>query len=245
MALGTMTAEEAAREIATHQKRMNAGRRVPKLPTMLQEISARETVHIYNVGPWELTRELGSAGIWTIPACPLGTAFTRLRPIPGVVTEPTIIDEANMELKLEEGGGRYLAEQVIGVGRFIPKSASFEPMGAFIGAAVGPFAMPTEEELNKARLTLANYFMTLINEARRAWDRSPKEAEEIISDKHHMAADRLYLNDEPWKQRRVTGVRQACPACGTTSNENVVVCPTCKFILNQEKFEALKNQFVK
>lgn len=217
-------------------------RTVQKLPDMLVKNSKEQQVWLYSVGPWPLARELGSIGTFRIPACPDDKEYVAAAPIPGIFTEPVIVNETTMELRMEPGGGQYIAQQVLGVGMFIPKRDSFAPMGVFIGSQVGPNAKPTKEELAEARQTLNEYFAFLVNEARTAYQNNDQKA---ITDRHRLAARRLKLENEVWYAARTATARQSCPACGTTCDNGIVLCPNCKFILDAARYEKLKAGFAK
>lgn len=237
-----ISAEEATKA-AVAAVQSNMRRRVPKLPAMLQKVSEDTKVWLYNVGPWTLTRELGSIGTFRIPGCPEGKEYAAADPIPGVFTEPIQGQDQNtMELRTEEGGGRYIAEQVLGVGPFIHPRDSFVPMGVFIGSQVGPDAKPTKQELAEAKQKLFVYLEGLVNEARKAYESG--NIKEIV-DRHRTAARMLKLENEQWYSTRSAKARQDCPMCGTIVNEGVVLCPNCKFILDEAKYEKMKARLAK
>lgn len=223
--------------------RRNRKVKIPKLPSIVDQQSKSQQVWIYNVGPWALKRELGSAGIFFIPACPEGKEYVAATPIPGVPYETVPSqDSDHFELRIEEKGGRYLAEQVLGVGAHISKRDSFEPMGAFIGSEVGPNAKPTKKELEAARELLTEYLQSLINEARKAYeDRDQKS----IVDRHRLAARLLKLENEQWYSARAAKERKDCEACGTPVNVGVKICPSCKFPIDREWYEKNKGLFAK
>jgi len=226
---------------ANTAKRVNRRQRVPKLPEMLQKLSDATTVHIYNVGPFRLRRELGSIGSFTVNACPPEKDYVDALQIPGVFTEPIQGQDQNtMELRTEEGGGRYIAEQIIGVGAYLSKRDSFEPMGVFIGSEVGPSAKPTKEEITKAKHALQGYLQELVQQARIAFENNrPLE----IVEQHRLAARMLRLENEKWYEQRTAKARQDCPSCGTIINMGVKICPSCKWVLDTEWFAKNKSGF--
>ena len=82
------------------QKAMNKSRVIPETPPMLKDFSRENTVHIWNVGPWDHIRECGSAGTFRIPACPKGEACGGPLSIPGLVEELIPADDRHFELRL-------------------------------------------------------------------------------------------------------------------------------------------------
>lgn len=235
----TITADQAEQTVRRFVRAQNQSRRVPELPGMLKRIAEEETVQICNVGPWDHKRELGSLGTFFIPKCEKGKEYAAAAPIPGIVTEPIPIDEKNFELRQEEG--RYIAEQVIGIGKMLSPANSFLKYGVFIAAG----EKPTRQELEAARAELRKHFQELVQEARSAYAQGPKEAEATIRETHRLAARELNLNDEPWLVTANPEARQKCPACGTMAAAEVILCPNCKFIFDEKKYAALSNRFAK
>ncbi|MGH9343302.1 MAG: hypothetical protein ACRD3Y_03110 [Bryobacteraceae bacterium] len=234
-----ITADEADRSARAFVRAQNRGRRVPELPPMLKKISDEQTVTICNVGPWAHKRALGSLGEFFIPACPKGEAYAAARPLPGIVVEPIPVDERNFELRQEEG--RYVAEQIVGIGKMLAPGNSFVKYGVFIAAA----KEPTKKELDAARAELRKHYQELVQEARSAYAQGPKETEATIRETHRLAARELNLADEPWLVTANPEARQKCPACGTMAAAEVILCPNCKFIFDEKKYAALAARFAK
>jgi len=248
-----VTAREALQSAQALVRNMNQSRRIPKLDPMMQKISEERQVYIFNVGPWPHFRTLGSAGSWFIPACEKDKEYAAMRPIPGVVTELIPVDEKNFELRQEtggenydKGGGRYLAEQILGIGKMLPPSYSLVKYGCFIGEGNKP--APTKTELGFAREALLGYFKELVEEARNAYGLGPKEfAETVRKGLHHVAARALNLNDEPWMVKGNPEARIRCEACGTMVEAGTKICPNakCGWIFDLEWYEKNKAHFAK
>lgn len=215
--------------------------KVPKLPAAVAKTSNETCVWIYNVGPWALSRELGSLGSFRIPACPEGEEYVARDPIPGIFTEP-VPGEHPLHMELRTSDGRYVAEQIVGIGAFLSKRDSFEHLGVFLGSQVGPAAKPTKAELATAKGKLRLYLEELINDARKAYERG--DLREIV-ERHRMAARTLKLENEQWYSTREAKARQDCPMCGSVVNDTVVICPTCRYVLNEEKYEKMKSRIAK
>lgn len=215
--------------------------KVQQLPAVMKKVSKEQQIHIYNVGPWALTRELGSIGSFRIPACPEGKEYVERDPIPGVFEEPIPGEHPNfMEVRTEEG--RYIAEQILGVGPFMSARDSFEHLGVFIGSQVGPEAKPTKEELATAKAKLRAHMEELVNDARKAYERG--DMREIV-DRHRLAARYLKLENEQWYSTRTAKARVSCEACGTAVNEGTKICPTCRYPIDHEWYAKNKDKFLK
>jgi hypothetical protein len=150
-----------------------------------------------------------------------------------------------MELRHEPGGGRYIAEQIVGIGAHLAPANAFTPMGVFVGSVVGPNAKPTKKELDDARAKLTDYYLSLVEEAKRAYEQGPKEAEATIREQHRLAARELKLDSEPWMTRSITESRQKCEACGTINDAKNILCHNCKYIFNPEAYAKLQSRFAK
>lgn len=236
-----VTAREAAQAAQAHQRQMNAGRRIDKLPAILEQLSEERKLYIYNCGPWPHMRSLGSLGSFYIPPCEEGKEFSAALVIPGIVAEPYPVNETQMALHQEEG--TYIAEQIVGLGKHLPPSNSLVKYGVFISAT----EKPSKEDLAKAHRALRGHFRQLVNEANTAWSKGPKAAEETISpDLHFLAARRLNLTEAecPWlKNASTSAARENCAGCGTPYSVGIVLCPQCRFILDPEKYAKLKDRF--
>jgi hypothetical protein len=253
-----INAETARQMVSQYVRSQNHGRRIPEMPKMLESFSKENTVHIYSVGPWSHTRDLGSAGSFRVPACEADKEYAGPLSIPGIVNELIPVD-GQFELRQEPGGGEYLAQQVIGVGPHLPPSNSFARYGIFIGKVrgfpTGKAPIPSKLELAAANADLAEYFMELVLSARSASAKGQKEKEsEIRSGLHDVAARalasekfgfQLNLDNEDWIVNTTPTRREKCVACGTMNESSVVLCANCKFILKSKEYEALKGGFAK
>lgn len=241
-----ISANEAFGRAAAETRNTNR-KSVPELSPMIKEMSDKQSVHIYNVGPWAHRRIMGSLGTYIIPACAPGQPYAEMSALPGVFSEPVIGASVNdMELRIEPGGGRYVAEQILGIGKMLAPKDSLEHVGVFIGAIEGPDARPTKPELEQARKKLREYYLALVNQAKRAYEKGPKEAEQTISDKHRLAAAELKLEDEPWMSYKLSSGNKRCELCGHSNDERNVICANCKdYVFDPEAYAKLKNRTVK
>ncbi len=252
-----VSGEQAERAVATEQRKMNNGRTLPKIPKAIQELSEATKVWIYNVGPFGFKQELGSAGTWFVPKCEPGDSYAVMRPVPGVFGEYIIKDEKNFEYRHEDGasehggssGGRYIAEQILGVGMHLPPSEALTKWGCFIGSEVGPNAAPTESELTGAQVALDKTANELVREGDLAYQKGPDEAKAVITDKHHWAASYLNLNGKEhlWMRTNPSASMrpQVCPVDGTAVDAGVILCPTCRYIFDEKKYAEIKSRIAK
>lgn len=236
----TITADQAERSAQRMVRSMNQGRRIPKLPESLQRWAEENTIHIFNVGPWRHEIPLGSLGTFLIPKCEKGKPFAAMRALPGIVVEPIPTDERNMELRQEDG--RYIAEQIVGYGKHRGKENDLRPYGVFVAAG----KKPTPEEVEAARELLHQTYGEMVAEARSAHGQGEKVFVNVYRPGYHdVAAREMNLLDEAWLTKTNPSNRQKCEGCGTMVERNVMVCPSCKFILDEEKYKKHQARFAK
>jgi len=117
-------------------------------------------------------------------------------------------------------------------------------------ALPGIFWLPGEvtavalEKEHKARLITAlnntkAWFQRLIVLADDEWSKNHQR--KFILDLQRVACNYLNLSRE-WNADTLIVNSSNCPSCGTSVGA-VVVCPTCKFILDMDKFATMKGQF--
>lgn len=209
-------------------------RDLPAIPVWLKEQADEKCIWIFSVGPWQLTRNLGSWGYATVPACPEGKPYVRISsPVPAIFHEPKIVDEKHFQQ--EPIDGMFVAEQILGIGKNMSKQDSWIPFGCFIGSQRGPNAEPTGEELEAANKALTEQLWWYFNEA----NNTPEHLRNSVidSEHHRYAARRLKRTEVPWMAQDSPVQRRDCPNCGTVSNIGIVSCPACKFILNVERYD--------
>lgn len=229
--------------VLDRQRQMNGGRAIPPKLKILEEAAERGSVFIYNVGPWQHKQWMGSLGIKIIPKCEEGQPYSKPLKVSGVVDELYPANEAKYERMMYDG--MEVASQIIGVGKHLAPQNSLVKLGVFISRT----EIPSEEDLAEARKKLAQSMQEYVNEASAAMAQGPKVAEETIRHDPHFLAAR-YLNKTaaecPWLARSVeVGERKTCEGCGTTYKVGVIVCGTCGFILDEEKYTKNKARFSK
>lgn len=235
-----VSAKEAGEELMAKVSRLN-GRRLPPIPAAIKKLGRETQVYIYNVGPWSWTRHLGGAGAFIVPACLEGKTHSEPLVIDGMFQLPIPVDDQNFEWRMEEGGGLHVAEDVVGIGMMAPRSAAFIKYGVFIAEG----KVPTVAELQAARQALSEYLTYLVSEANQTFARNPTEFYNYCGDMHRQAAKMLKKTaaECPWLSTTVTTPRQTCGSCGTDCNLSAFVCPTCKFILDNARYEKHKGSF--
>jgi hypothetical protein len=237
--MSQMTAMEAERLIDRWTAQQNRGRKVPHLSELEKEFSMANCVHIYNVGPWDhLTYEQGTLGTYFIPACPEDKEFIRGPVLPGIFIE--LVPDDEKRFKQLRDDGRFVALDIVGVGKMRPKRDSLVTMGCFVGDAVGPDAEPSATELKAARKCVETKMLELFKEADDAFRLGPKAFSEVSSKDHLMAANWLERTDVDWMKASTPTANLKCPKCGTRSESETMMCPTanCGHIFDIPRYVA-------
>jgi hypothetical protein len=229
-------------------------RRIEPLAPPIADMIRMETVHVFNVGPWGFKENMGSLGIFFMPACEVGAPmeWERLRmrsdngkyvpdhwePGEKRVTDPRT-EYAAMKplpglmaepLPVQQDEAMWSLKDT---GRYFAN----ELLGVGIGHSVqtshvrhGCFVAegkkPTAEELAKARETMeTDYMAEMIREADLAWAQGPMKAEAIIRPEiHHVCARWLNLGDRDWLRGTKPQGRVTCEMCGLLVDKGIATC---------------------
>jgi hypothetical protein len=222
-----------------------ADRYVPATPEAVQKLAWDTRLFIFNVGPWTLRREMGSSGTALIPACPEGAEYSKPYIVLGVEQEPYPVDETQCAMIPKSGppgqkggaaDGIYLAQQILGEGAHLARSASFRPFGVFISKT----EIPSKEDLRAARAALHERLQYLVKEANDSWAQDRDKMQVIQKDWHQRAAELLKKGTAecPWMGDRTVGAERIdCPFCAVAIPSTVAKCPNCKEVVNQELYK--------
>jgi hypothetical protein len=212
-----MNAAEAAAGVAKLTG-VGRGRRMPATPESTARAIREETVHIFNVGPWEFRESMGSLGWYFIPACAVGAVMEWVRRdkpqyVNGVFM-PDIFEPGKKRVK--DPHTEYAAMKPLpGVTRELvpteidqmewreePRRLHFaeqllgigighsrQNSKTLMGCFIAEGKVPTEKELAKARHTMETEYMpALIREADQAAAAGPAEEAKIIRVGKHHVA---------------------------------------------------------
>jgi hypothetical protein len=221
-------------------------RYVPGVPDMVKKLARDTQLYIFNVGPWRLTREMGSVPTAIIPACPEGREYSEPYIVLGIDQEPYPVNETTCAMipksgpPGQEGGsaeGIYLAQQILGEGPQLNKRETWRRFGVFISKT----APPSEHDVRTARAALYEHLGVLVKEANDSWALDRDKGQIIQKDWHQRAAEMLHktVAECPWMGDRQLGPeRVPCPFCGQAIPITVAKCPNCKEVVNQALYKA-------
>jgi hypothetical protein len=217
----TVTLDEVAQYVSREATRRN-GKIVPALPGMLRDLCTKPYYYIFNVGPWEWSRQLGGKGTRTVLACPEGQSYGPALELPKLDNETVAADMNKMENRQEDG--------VEVVNAVLLKGYGYRPEQSLEnwGVACITHWPPTAKDLEEPNLNLAIKFDELIAEADKYHDQHKFDD---ITEFHRLAARRR-RQQKPWLN--VSPELRACPACGSNVMSNIAVCPQCTAVLDED-----------
>lgn len=96
--------------------------------------------------------------------------------------------------------------------------------------------------LDTAARKQKNWFSELVKAADILWARSQGNPLAIGEDMK-LAAQQLGITGKEWLKNFEQVELVSCRACGQMNKSNIIVCPNCKVVLNQEEFKKLNLQF--
>lgn len=92
-------------------------------------------------------------------------------------------------------------------------------------------------EIQSALAAQRRWFHYLVNEADAEFQKHHQA--KSISDLQKMAARELNLKDKPWLLDITQLSVNNCPACYAAVNVNAALCPSCRYVINPEKYKGM------
>ena len=253
--MSLITAGGSREELLKRQKAFNASRYVPTMPEMFQKVSDENQIGIFNVGPWAHKREMGSAGIFFIQACPKDAPHSQPVVLQGMEEEPYPINEVECIMKPKCGvpfqltgpaDGMLLAEQIIGHGQNVAPHSDLRPFGVFATRLFEwdkkskQHVCLDDEALEKSHVALRNKAVQLVSLASDAYAKGPSAFSEIFQPDWHLWAARFLRKSTAecrWLENsQDVGARENCPMCGAVYAVGIMKCP-CGYILDKKRYD--------
>jgi rubrerythrin len=217
----TVTLNEVNEYISKETARRN-GKVIRKLPGALREMTQNPYWYVFNVGPWEFTRQLGGNGTKTLAGCPEDEKYSIPTTFPIIHNETVATDMNAMENVQEEGQVHLNAFMIEGYG------CKPEDSLRYWGVEAIDHWPPTAQDLIAPNKRLNAKLDDLISEG----DRYHENREhQNITDRHRWAARkrkqmRGWLNENP--------ELVSCRACGSMVMPSIAVCPHCSAVLDEK-----------
>lgn len=222
-------------------------RLLPPIPEYMNEMLEGK-YFIFNVGPKEHVRHMGSFGRFVVPACPGGAEYGgpvmyRGKPgLPSMLPETVVkaVDGRTVEYDWNfTTDGRKFANEILGVGAFHDATNDLTKHGVFLAAG----HVPTGTEIEAAKQKLHILFDERVRLADQRYEINGGmethngKSVYTITDDDVYACKALGL-ERPWARKNTK--LELCDECGTGNLSTAAFCKQCDNMLNAE---AAKRKF--
>jgi len=208
---------------------------------MIQPKTVTDCSTVFSIVPFDIrtTKPGIYPGSFFIPACMDATAPSRLFiPQPsthlmviGGKKDPIPVPTPSHELArsiVED----FLAEQMWADEDAHPGITYFHG-----DVSVSEFISTHKQEYDRIKNAQRNWFLRVVEETDNDWNKYHHRR--VVSDQAKFAVEFLKLEKDWMKDENLVMKYTDCPACGTKNTPNIVVCPTCRCVLDIEKHKRL------
>lgn len=197
-----LTEQQLKQESREMERRIDG--QVEFMPNPLSKFMPKYRIYIYNVGPLKHEVPKGSLGTYRIEACEKGEAYSKPLTLPAIVSS-SYMDAASDSMKTDDVDGKFIAQDIVNpfLGGDWSEGQNLEEKGVFWTLN----AVPTEEELSKAREQLNVYFRKQLN---KATELETTGQLQFITPIMRIAST-WYGENRPWN--RMYQKLSACPSC--------------------------------
>jgi hypothetical protein len=213
---------------------INVGRR--SIERIDSRLLVGKPTYLFNIYSNQYTINLGTCGIWLIPACPEGEDYICApKAVPGTVVDTYPHYTEGEEFRSRAIPGEDIVKAILGTDR--PQEDI---------TALGIFASQNEEpkkhELEAAKRKLVPTLQKQLALADQlAASSKAQDRESVYDDKFFRAA--RYLNvKKPWMSEAAEMTQ--CQFCMSAVSPKAVICGSCKEIINPEAYAAMKKAAV-
>lgn len=225
----TVTAKEA-HEAAKAEQRARNHKKIESLPPQLQSIMDShelKPLYIFNVGHHRWPDRPAGDKYYTINACPPGERYSAPTVVPFVPVYHVATDLNKMEARMEDC--HAVANDIVGIGPFKPRSGELTRFGVFIAAG----ETPTEEELAAANAAYERTDLELIQLADSLANEGPEGLKSITGEMRDACRRRNVVRD--WAKAQRAG--QQCPGCGEMVTAGIKKHVACQWRFDLGCFE--------
>jgi ribosomal protein L32 len=195
---------------------------------------AGDPIYLFNVYSISETVNLGTNGMYHMPACPEDKEYIRANTvIPGTVegTYPHFTDKE--EYRARPTPGEDVAKAFLGIGSGNSADEDRRRFGWFTSTN----KTPTKQELDEARKRLNQYLTAKIRKGDELAASADPQERKSVDDSFYRAAKRLNVK-RPWMSEATELV--LCPFCGVAVRPTASKCSGCGEIINRQAYEAQK-----
>lgn len=211
------------------QGSMNHGRRT--IERLDPRTLTGDPYYIFNIYSNEYTINLGTCGLWLIPACKEGDYVRAPKVIPGTLEEnyPHFTDSE--EFRVRAWVADDIVTAILGTDR---PQEDITKYGVFVSKN----ETPTKHELAAAKKVLIPQLQKQIAQADQFFaSAKAEERQSVYDDKFYRAA--RYLNvKKPWLSEAAE--MTVCPFCSIAVSPVAAICSGCNQVIDQAKYDAIK-----
>lgn len=224
----TQTAERMAATLASGGIGFADNELTVEIEPLTMELK-QYNVYLFSLYPEVLEKRCGSAGVYRIPACEHGQRVSKPYVLPSIVRQP-YVDANDGVLKSKDLKGEFVAEDLMRpyMAGTTASVWSFGQNWDDFGAFWSLNAIPTDEEIAKARTKLEKTLRAALDEATKL--ESQNKLGDITPLMRHAA--KYYGEDRAWdKTYKKTG---ECPACGQPAKDGIIM-HTCGYVFDWDR----------
>lgn len=233
--------------VAAELQKMNRNRAQPLTKFQQQQIAEAKPVFIYNVSPiHEWRKPQGQLGTVVIPKREKGERVSKPYSLRGAV--PRWYDKGLGRKEVFIESGIEIAEDICGCSQEFPVDTpnnNLTNFGVFI--TLQPFdELPKKEQdklLDDANAKLMICLRKLVLEADLLHPATPKWVGQIHRDALNALNELEGTKEQrPWAPISHAERGEDCKFCGSKVKIGIVVCPTCRNVLDEEKYAKMQGK---
>lgn len=196
-----------------------------------------DTIYLFNIYSHSEMINLGSAGMYFMPACPDDKEYVRSpNTIPGTVedTYPHFTDHEEYRTRLLVGAD--VAKCFLGIG---PGDKADDVDRRRFGWFTSTNPVPSKAELATAKAALIKFLTAKIRKGDELASSSNPKDRESVDDSFYLAAKKLNVK-RPWMSEATE--MTLCPFCSIPVRPAASKCSGCGEVINAKAYEEQKKQ---
>jgi hypothetical protein len=190
--------------------------------------------YLFNIYSNEYTVNLGTCGIWYIPACPEGKPFERApQAVPGTFEDIYPHFGENEVYRSRAIPGEDIVQAILGTDR---PQENITRWGVFSSHN----EEPTKAEINAAKQKLIPQLQQVLAKTDQYFASAHAHERQSVYDDKNFRAARFLNVKKPWLSE--ANEMTVCPFCTIAVSPTASICHGCHQVINQVQFDAMKAQ---
>lgn len=223
--------------VMTHEEFMQAGkvnRGNIKIERLDPRLLVGEKTYLFNIYSNEYTINLGTCGLWFIPACPEGEEYVRSpQAVPGTLEDIYPHFTEGEEFRSRPTPGEDIVKAILGLDRPQENITHF-------GVFASRNETPTKQEIIAAKKLLILQLQKDLARADQYFASSRAEERQSVYDDRFFRAARFLNVKKPWLSEAAE--MTVCPFCNIAVSPNASICHGCQQVIDQTKYDAMKQR---